>query len=94
MSLVNIVGGSSLLIFVIGFWVVRGVFTWALLLLWLNFPNSGDSINWMINRIIVGLQISLLNIAILIVLRQQSRILFLDFLCLAIFIYLFYLIFG
>ena len=70
MPLLDIVGGSSLLIFVIGFWVVQGVFTWALLLLWLNFPISGDRIKQMVNRIIVGLRISLLNIAILIVLGQ------------------------
>ena len=76
MSLLDIVGGSLLLIFVVVVRVVQVVFTWALRLLWLNFPISGDFINQIINRIIVGLRISLLIWAILVRMRLRVRILF------------------
>ena len=89
MSLLDIVGGSSLLIFVDVAGVVQGVFTWALRLLWLNFPMSDNSVNQMINRIIVGLRISLLIRAILVRMRLRFRIHFSDFPCLAMFLYIF-----
>ena len=93
-QLINFVSGFNPFIFVVVSRNVARVFLSAKWVIIFFSLKCSDIVHQIIRSVIMGLLFVLLNIVILLVLRQRSRILFLKILCLAIIVYLFCLIFG